>query len=88
MKFSTKLSAVGSALAIAGVIAFSGPALADQVRAQYISVQGDTIVSNRGGGLSGLITFDREELLGTDTGPEFAGTLVSNGGPPGSTKAW
>jgi hypothetical protein len=68
-------------LAVAGSLVFSASAQADQVRADYLSFQGATIDTNTGIGGAGLFTFDRDALLGTDTGPEFAGTLVTNGGP-------
>lgn len=68
-------------LAVAGSLVFSASAQADQVRADYLSFQGEKIFTNTGNGGAGLFTFDRDALLGTDTGPEFAGTLVTNGGP-------
>jgi hypothetical protein len=74
MKFSTKLSAVSSALILAGLFMFGGAAQADQVRANYLP----TVVGGDGGG---RFTFDREALLVTDTGPEFQGILNTSGGP-------
>jgi hypothetical protein len=68
-------------LAVAGSLVFSASAQADQVRADFLSFQGATIDTNTLDGGAGLFTFDRDALLITDTGPEFAGTLVTNGGP-------
>jgi hypothetical protein len=82
MKRMTKLSAVSSALAIAGALAFSGPVRADQVKGDYISYQGGNITVNADGssdgGGGGRFTFDRDAL---SSGTEFQGTLVTNGGP-------
>jgi hypothetical protein len=70
-----------STLTIISAFWFAGPVQASQVRADYLSHQGGNISTNVGGGGAGLFTFDREALLGTDTGPNFSGTLVTNGGP-------
>jgi hypothetical protein len=55
MKRMTKLSAVSSALAMAGALAFSGPALADTVTAKYTGVSpGQVVTINyNGSSLSG-----------------------------------
>lgn len=81
MKSMLRLSAVGSVLALAGALAFSGQVAADQVRADYLSHQGGNITTTVGGGGGGRFTFDREALRAQDSGPEFQGTLNSNGGP-------
>jgi hypothetical protein len=81
MKSTMRLSTVGSVLALAGALAFSGQVAADQVRADYLSHQGGNITTTIGGGGGGRFTFDRTVLRAQDSGPEFQGTLNSNGGP-------
>jgi hypothetical protein len=81
MKRTIQLSAVSSALAIAAVLAFSGQAVAEQVRGDQRSIQGlGTIQNNVQNGNAGRFTFDRQPLL-SGQGPEFQGILNSNGGP-------
>lgn len=75
------LSTAGSVLALAGALAFSGQVAADQVRADYLSHQGGNISTTNGSGGGGRFTFDRTGLRAQDSGPEFQGTLNSNGGP-------
>lgn len=81
MKHMMKINAVGSALALAGVLAFSGQAVADQVRGDYLGYQGGNINTNQGNGGAGRFTFDRDVLRASDTGPEFEGILKTHGGP-------
>jgi hypothetical protein len=79
MKHKTKISAVSTALAIAGVLAFSGQAFGDQVRGHQTDIQGlGKINTSSLDGLAGRFTFDREAL---PSGTEFQGRLVGNGGP-------
>ena len=77
MQRTTKISALGATLAIGGMLAFSGQAMADQVKADYLSHQGGNINTNVGNGGGGRFKFDRDDA----GGDEFGGILNTDGGP-------